>query len=154
MMRTDKSGFSLTELLVSLVITGIIVLMLGAMSNVAFLTYKNLRNRSGVYNDSQFALQLIRENVRQSTTNPTYVNGCLTVVTSSNTFNFYVSGNSLVYSKGSGGCVAPYTPIISGVTNLVFTPNVNSLPLVTVTLSGQKNNVSFNYPQINVARRI
>jgi len=150
MIKTNKKrGFSLIELLIGIIVAGIVILMISAVGTIAYQSYNNLRNQSGVYNDSQFALQLIREGIRQSTSVPTIAGTCLTIVTAASTKYYYTmtSGTtkSLVY--GSNACSsATNEPIISGVTStgFVFTPSVTG-QLVTVALSGTKNGVSFNY---------
>ena len=132
------------EILIGLVVATVIILMVGALSKVAFKSYSDLRKRADVYNDAQFALNLIRESVRQSTAAPTYTSNCLKIVTTASGTNyFYISGTSLVYSGTCGS--ATNKPTISGVTNLVFTPDVSALPLVKVALSGTKNGATFNF---------
>ena len=140
-LMKDKLGYTLTEMLVVLVITGIIVLMVGALGGLAYKSYNRLRNVSGAYNDSQWGLQLIREGVRQSISNPTFASNCLTLVTPNGTTNVYLDATrtNLHYNTTPGGCgTSTSPPIIKGVTNLVFTPNVNNLPQVAVTLTGTK----------------
>jgi prepilin-type N-terminal cleavage/methylation domain-containing protein len=141
-MRNHK-GFTLAELLIGLIVALIVTLMVGALANIAYKSYFDLRNKSGVFNDVQFALQLLEENVRQSSSAPTFASNCLTVVTSTGTRIFYINSNNFVFSTSCGS--ATNTPIIKGVTNLVFTPDLSNLPLIKVALSGIKNGVTFNY---------
>ena len=144
-MKMLKGGVTLTELLVGVVVAAIVVLMVGAIGTIAVKSYNDLRKKSDVYNDAQFALQLIREAVRQSTSAPAIpAANCLQVaVGAANTF-FYIQGIDLVY--GSVSCASAVNkPIITGVTGLVFTPDVGNLPLVIVTLSGTKAGASFDY---------
>lgn len=161
MMRIDrKKGFTLVELLAGVIVGGIVVLMVAALGTIVYKSYNGLRNQSGVFNDSQFALQLIREGVRQSTAAPTTGSSTINIVTAAcSKLNFYIQGSNLVYDYT---CTNPSTgvtttknadTIISGVTSLVFTPNVTALPLVSVTLSGVKYGVTFNY-SIYALRRI
>ena len=58
------------ELMIGILVSGIVVLMVAALGTMAYQSYNNLRHQSGIYNDSQFALQLIREAVRHSTSAP------------------------------------------------------------------------------------
>src|SRR5438128_384808 len=156
LMKYNKTAFTLTEMLVVLVISAIIAMMVSAMSTVAAKAYNDLRNQSGIYNDSQFALQLIREAVRRSyTTIPSPSSTCLTVpLTSTTTDYFYSQGaGNLIFGVTACGDTTATTnrTILSGVTNLVFTPSLTG-SMVSVTLSGKKNNASFSY-SISATRR-
>ena len=145
MMGINKRSFTLTELLAGIAVAAIAILTVGAIGTFSFKTYKDLRNQSSVYNDAQFALELIRESVRQSTSAPVVAGTCLTVTGSAGTLYFYknAAGTSLVY--GSAACSSVTNKIIiSGVTTLVFTPSISS-NLVTVILSGSKSNIPFNF---------
>ncbi len=148
-MISYKRGFSFIELLIVIIISTIVVLMMAAMLNIAYKSYKDLRNQSNVYNDSQYALQLIRENVRQSTSAPTYSSNCLTITANSSTKIFYINGINLVYSTTCGS--STNTPIIKGVSNLTFTPTISG-SLVKIVLNGTKNNINFNY-SLSATRR-
>lgn len=155
-MKMLRSGFSVAELMVGVVVTAIVILMVGAIGTIAVQSYNNLRNQSGVYNDAQFALQLVREAVRQSSTTPSIAGSSLTIVTAScPNIHFYIQGASLVYDHN---CASSPTviadPIISNVTGLTFTAcNSTSNPcstpvngqVIQVALSGTKHGVSFNY---------
>ena len=153
-MNVCKRGFSLMELLIGLVIATIVTLMVGALANIAFKSYNDLRKQSDVYNDSQFALQMIREGVRQSSSAPSVSvvggNNCLTVIKPSVTNYFYIKGSNFVYSSTACDSLTN-TPIIKSVTSLVFTPSISG-NLVTAVLSGTKSGVSFSY-SIKTARR-
>ncbi len=157
----NNKGLSLVELMVGLIVTGIIVLMVAALGSLAYKSYNGLRSNSGVYNDSQFALQIIREAVRRSTGAPTTpTSTCLEVpVTSTTNDYFYRNGtNSLIYSItgpcGNTTSATNRTIISAGVTNLTFTPNVSALPLVNVILSAtNKNGATLYSYSIYVTRR-
>ncbi|MEI6437986.1 MAG: prepilin-type N-terminal cleavage/methylation domain-containing protein [Candidatus Omnitrophota bacterium] len=145
-VRAGKRGFTLAELMVGIVVGLIVILMAAALGSIATGSYRNLRSRADVYNDTQFALQMIRENVRQSSASPTVASNSLTLVTDQcSNVHFYIpSGSStLVYDSTCGGTTKTAVTLISNVT--VFTPDISALPLVRVTLSGSKNGVAFNY---------
>lgn len=160
-MKMRQKGFTLVELVVAIVITAIVVLMAAYIGSVASVSYHDLYNKSNVYADSQSALNLIRESVRQSLGPaegayqlPTVTGGnCLTVTVpitgGTTTTSIHINGTSLVYGSSCGSVTST---LISNVTNLVFTPNVSGLPLVTAALSGSKKGVNFSY-SISVIRR-
>jgi MSHA biogenesis protein MshO len=160
-MIMNHKGFSLVEILITLIVSTIVVLMVASLGTMAYKSYKGLRSNSDVYNDSQYALQVIREAVRQSfTTIPATSSTCLTVPTSAATNDYFYSNGTTGFIFGVTACgntaSASNKTIISGVTNLAFTPTVTSTnmesQLVTVTLSGSKNGLTFNY-SMNVTRR-
>jgi prepilin-type N-terminal cleavage/methylation domain-containing protein len=155
MTHNNQKGFSLVELLVGILVAAIVVLAIGAIGTIAFQSYNGMRNNIGVYNDSQFALQLIREGVRESTTIPGAVPGSLNLNTAGmesinggcTTLHFYIQGGTdLVYDHACGGSpLIMGDPIIKDVSELEFTPTLESGQLVKVILKGKKNGQTFNY---------
>lgn len=166
LMRVDNKAFTFTEILVVLVITAIVVLMIGAMATLSYKFYNGLRTQSDTYNSSLWALQLMRENVRQASSGTLGVPsaGCLTAGSD----NFYLSGdgNSFIYGRGcgsspcvSGNCTGSEPIITCSNSGLTFTPtNTPGSRLVGVVfqtknnLKCTSNGVAFSYT-ISVARR-
>ena len=158
-MKKCAMGFTLTELIVGIVVAAIVVLMVGAIGTIAIQSYNDLRQRSNVYNDSQSALQLIRETVRQSTSVPSVSvvnsNNCLTVPVGVVTNYIHGQGTGLVRDLVYGSsCANVGSTLISGVTvtgPAFFLPSVSG-QVVTIVLNGTKSGVTFNYT-LSTARR-
>jgi prepilin-type N-terminal cleavage/methylation domain-containing protein len=132
-------GFTLSELLIGIVIGAIVILMIFAMGEIASSSYSQLRSKSGVYDDAQYAIDLISGSVRRAAAAPTIPSAhCLKVDAN----YFYVSGgNSLVY--GTVSCTsATNKPIITGVTGLAFDPVLDG-QLVHIDFGGTKSGVQF-----------
>jgi prepilin-type N-terminal cleavage/methylation domain-containing protein len=141
-----KRGFTLTEFMVGIVVGAIVILMIAAIAQIATASYTQLRSRSGVYDDAQFAIDLVTDSVRRAVSASTS-GSCLRIDDTddsvNNPKNFYVNGNSLLY--GTNACGSPTntdTPIITGVSGLTFTPTV-TVDLVHVVLSGTKSGITF-----------
>jgi prepilin-type N-terminal cleavage/methylation domain-containing protein len=162
LIKFGKKGFSLVELLASIIVGGIVILMVAALGTIATKSYKGLRNNSGVYNDSQFALQLIREGVRQSLTpGPTVVssvtlaNNSIQMATATcSKLRFYVIGTTLYYDRTCGALNNNNLLLISGVTNFIPCNSSSSNPpctspvtgqLIGVTLSGVNSGNNYSY---------
>jgi Tfp pilus assembly protein PilW len=142
-----KQGFTITELMVGIVVGAIVVLTIVAIGQVATSSYAQLRNRSSANDDAQFAIDLVTDSVRRSERPAVLSGSCLQVDDTNdlvnNPKNFYANGNSLLY--GTNACGNPTnteTPIITGVMGLAFTPNVTG-QLVHVVLSGTKSGITF-----------
>jgi type II secretory pathway pseudopilin PulG len=143
-----KHGFTITELMVGIVVGAIVVLTIVAIGQVATSSYAQLRSRSGANDDAQFAIDLVTDSVRRSERPVVLSGSCLQIDDTNdsvnNPKNFYVNGNSLLY--GTNACGSPTntnTPIITGVTGLTFTPTVTG-DLVHVVLSGTKRDTNTN----------
>jgi type II secretory pathway pseudopilin PulG len=133
--------------MVGIVVAAIVILMVGTLGSIAYKSYNDLRKHSDVYNDEQFALQMIREAVRQSTSTPTTptANSLAIVTANCSNLRFYTQGTtSLVYDRTCNGIINTAVPIISGVSGIVFAPTVSG-QLVTIAFSGTKAGVTFNY---------
>lgn len=165
MMRFSKKGLSLVELLVGLIVTAIVVMMVAAIGAFAKKSYVAVLNNADVTNDSQFAVQLIREAVRESTGAPTKSSAgsstCLIIPEAPGscpitTYEFFYNvGTSNLFWGTSCSIPSPCSStkgIIFGATGLVFTPDISALPLVSVILSGTESNNAFSY-SINATRR-
>lgn len=155
----NKKGFSLIELLMGVIVAAIVVLMVAALGNISYQSYSSLRSKADVYTDAQFALQLMHESIRQSssaTLLPTaqcLSNCCLT------------AGGKYYYAYPNANVNANYDWVYSSVacnssSNTVIDKSLpnNGFPasgsvftltpsgsLMTVVLGGTKNNVSFSY---------
>jgi prepilin-type N-terminal cleavage/methylation domain-containing protein len=166
-MRTNNQrGFSLAELLVGIIVAAIVILMISAIGTIAYKAYNNLRTNSGFYNDSQFALQLVREAVRQSTKLPSVNGSCLTTFAgvAQNPTYFYTmpQGAPTSFFRSSDACYSTTVSsenIFKGVPNLAFTICGNNIsfpgipacnPVVAgqvlqIALSGSKNGQNFSF---------
>ena len=62
----DKRAFSLTEMLVSIVVAAILVLTIGVISSISTGTYAGLTKEAQVYNDISYGFKLMQNKVRSS----------------------------------------------------------------------------------------
>ncbi len=133
-----RQGFTLTELMVGLVVGAIVILLIFAIGQVGTSFYSQLRSRSGVYDDAQFVIDFISGAVRRAASVPTLPTvHCLQV----DTKYFYITGGNLVYGTASCGS-SVNTAMITGVTGLVFDAGIYG-QRVHVELSGVKGRTAF-----------
>ncbi len=64
-MKT-RSGFSLVELLISLIVAAILVLTAGSLSSISLTAYNKEMNKQGIYNDLSYGLKLLRNRFRNA----------------------------------------------------------------------------------------
>ncbi len=64
-MKNNK-GFSITELLIALLITAILVLIIGILSQIANSSYNKANLQQQIYNDLSYGLKLMQQRVRGS----------------------------------------------------------------------------------------
>ena len=65
--KYKKRAFTLTELLVGLIICAIIILIIGSIAGIAMQSYEKARSESEVYNDLiYYGIELIKNSVRQA----------------------------------------------------------------------------------------
>jgi prepilin-type N-terminal cleavage/methylation domain-containing protein len=126
------NGFSLTELMLGLLIGAIVILMIGSLSQVSVASYQKLRGEGGANDDAYHALDQIQREVRQTTGSISVSGGSSLTV---GTYRFYIQGNSLVYDDSSTGAFTQ--PLIFGICNLAFQPSVSAdQKTVTIRLRG------------------
>ncbi|HAJ57727.1 MAG TPA: hypothetical protein DCL35_08220 [Candidatus Omnitrophica bacterium] len=124
-------AFSLTELLVGLVIGAIIVLIIASIARIGGENSEQLRKRSQVYNDIFFAFDLMKRRVAEAGVVNAYP-GNNTLEADNFRFQRYNS-SALIYRDTNDG--TDHT-ILDGVNNLSFTVSLINGSLVTVSLSG------------------
>ena len=164
-MGFNNKGVSLFELLISLIITGIVVLMFAALGAIAQKSYQGVLDKTDNSNDGTFVMQMIRESVRESTSVPftqSVASGtCLVIPETSSLgtsyYNFYYDnttthsfywGNYCNNSNGhpsnqccpSGSCTSSTLcssnmGIISGATDKPLVFNLNISALPLVTVA-------------------
>jgi prepilin-type N-terminal cleavage/methylation domain-containing protein len=157
-MTQRNQGFTLTEVIVGLVIGGVILLTICVISGTAFSSSENLRREAEVYNDVFFGFNLMNYACRNATTiavdrvNMTLTFGNSTFRTRNN--------RDFIYSDAGGDHA-----IISEVNNLNFSFQCldaggnwsnnncsNASRIFRIILSGDKNAVVFNFSN-DIARR-
>lgn len=62
----NRNGFSLIELLISLIVAAIIVLTAGTLSDIGLITFNKQSSKQAVYNDLSYGLKLIRNRFRNA----------------------------------------------------------------------------------------
>jgi len=169
-----KKGFSLVELLVSLVVASILILMVGVLSSIGNKEYSKVMNTESIYNDISYGFKLMENQVRSSTsmtiqtnpTNPPWESSRLLVKHKKivgAVATFVQGAFGLYQASGSTTKALVYVPDTSipntfetilsisstETLNLTLTPNGNS---VTVKLDGVKNNIPFAIANVILRR--
>ena len=146
----NKNGFSLIELIVSIVIASILVLTVGVLSSTANRSYNALNNKQQIYNDLSYAFKLLQYKVRGSTSiaagnkaSP-WIAGQHFLVGTNNTFGLYQTSGTvkdLVYDVG-GVRETIFSVPQPGTIALSF-PVAITAASVTISVSGVKDNIPF-----------
>jgi len=136
----NTKGFTLTELLIALLVSGIIALTIGIISQISTDSYMNLRREAELYNEIYSGFDLVERSVRRAD-NVSVSGNTLTA----DNLTFQVVGNDLVYADASGN----HAILADG--NFTFVPTLTG-GLVTVNLLGDKHDYRFNQT-IEVVRR-
>lgn len=145
-----KKGFTLVEMLVSLVVAGILILSVGVIASVSNNSFIKLNNKQQIYNDIAYGFKLLQYKVRGSTsiaignqTDP-WISGQHFLV-GSDIFGLYQTNQTttdLIYHNGSKKEIIFSVPQ-PGIVNLSF-PGGISGQSVTVKISGTKNRIPFD----------
>ena len=61
-----KNGFTLVEMLVSLIISSILILMVGVLSEIANGTYNKVKKEQEIYGDISYGIKLLQFKMRNS----------------------------------------------------------------------------------------
>jgi prepilin-type N-terminal cleavage/methylation domain-containing protein len=128
-LKTKSKGFSLVELIISLVVASVLILMVGIISNIAFTSHEDLRKEAQVYDDLEFGVELIKASVRKASsisvvstwTNPPY------------------KGSVLIVDNCA---FAVYQPQGSTTRDLIYIPNV-SQPNTRQTIINKATSLAF-----------
>jgi len=147
-----EKGFTLTELIIGMLIASILILTIGVMSGVGISSYNKLSKQAEAYNDLYFGVDLIERSIRRAHT--------VSVDTTQNTltvdsFIFKADNGDLVYIDTANA--NKRNVIVSGATNLQFVPTNPSTNLYKATISDsirldEKNTIDLNV-SVNVMRR-
>lgn len=138
-MIKKTTGFTLTELLVGLVVGGILILMIGVLSNISLGSYEKMRKEAEVYNDLYYCINLMKHSIRAAKTVNADVN------------NNILTTDNFVFKKNNTDFICTDTTIhsdnilVRGVTDLNFTLGNPSNKLITINLRGKKDKVDFNF---------
>lgn len=62
----NKSGFSLIELLISIIVASIVILTAGGISKISLISYNKELSKQETYNDLSYGLKLIRNRFRNA----------------------------------------------------------------------------------------
>ncbi|MBF0521450.1 MAG: prepilin-type N-terminal cleavage/methylation domain-containing protein [Candidatus Omnitrophica bacterium] len=137
----NKKGFTLTELIVALIVSIVLMMTVGAIASIGNDSYSNLMKEANIYNDVYFGLDLIQSLSHKATTiSVDTVNKTLTIdklVFSvskkkiTDTVSDFIYTNTLTNAQ---------TILFSGVGNLSFVPSLSADgKIVTASLSGTKS---------------
>lgn len=147
-----KKGFTLTEMIIGMLITSILILTIGVMSSTGVSSYSKLGKQAEAYNDLYFGVDLIERSIRRAHT--------VSVDTTQNTltvdsFIFKADNGDLVYIDTANA--NKRNVIVSGATNLQFVPTNPSVGLYKAIINDsikldEKNTIDLNV-SVNVMRR-
>jgi hypothetical protein len=160
MKMLSVKALTMVELLVVVVISSILVLMVGSLSQVAFTSHEEVRKEGAEYSDIFYGFNLLTYSVRNASTVNT-TNG-LTLISDSGNINPY-NRTFKTYNNTDLGFTDSNKPnyvniIIKGVSGLNFNfccednsgncsvnnCSINSNKRFHITLNGTKDNEPFN----------
>ena len=152
----DKRAFSLTEMLVSIVVAAILVLTIGVISRISTGTYASLTKEAQVYNDISYGFKLMQNKVRGSgnhiiikSVSGSWVSSRLEV--GKHTFGIFQNGSNREFSYDDGlKREVIFSVQSSGVLNLTFSSVTNDT--ATVRLDGEKDKIKFDMSTIILRR--
>ena len=144
----NKNGFSLVEVLVSIVIASILILTIGIISSIANGTYNKLSKEQSIYNDISYAFKLMQNKIHMSSTlavgsNPSPWITNQHFVVDGGTFGLYqtsATAKDLIYV--SGGTTETLLTVPQPGT-ITLSMAITSGKYITITLSGKKDNIPF-----------
>ena len=143
-----------------MLVSGIIILTIGIISQISTDSYMKLRREAELYNEIYSGFDLVERSVRGA--NQVAVNGNTLSVYSPEinyspenvhkpeyNFTFEIQGNAFGYTNELTGM---YHKILDGVDGLSFAVSNISDTLFTVDIAGEKDDIPFNL-SANVTRR-
>ena len=158
----NKNGFSLIELLVSIIVASILVLMIGVLSSIANSSFNKVNNEQQIYNDISYGFQLIQNQVRISPTlSITAASGSWVsprVSVSAGSFGIYrnttysPATREFSYDNGTTREAILSVPDPNNSSAVLDLTAALSTNAITVTITGTKNNIPFNM-QTTVTKR-
>jgi len=154
-----KKGFTLAELLVTMVISAVLILMVGAISQIAFSSHDQTRKEGDVYSDLFYGLSRMSFSVRKAST-----------LSLDNTWPLPWVSNMLIVDNSAFGLYRP----VGGKIKFVFVPDKTNPGVreniiedldtmsfafilngksVNVNVQGTKDNEQFNISNFVATRR-
>ena len=150
-MRNEK-GFSLVELLVSIIVAAILILTTGVLSSIANRSYYKFNSEQQIYNDISYGFKLMQNKVRSAASmskittkpNPPWVNGEQLVIGTA-AFGLYqaAGGTKRDFAYSANGTAETEAIFSVPDANLTLTIDSISAKSVTITLSGKKDTIPF-----------
>ena len=149
----NVKGFTLTELVIALLVSGIILLTIGIISQISTDSYMRLRQEAEVYNEIYSSFDLVERSVRRENSTIVVDNTTLdaSILTADGLTFFRVPIGNSTYNFTYSDSAENHT-ILANATNLTFNAALTNDALVTFNLTGEKHKVPFNLT-IDVTRR-
>ena len=161
MKRAGPKGFTIVEMLITLIISVVFLFAILAIFNIGQSSYSKMKNESQVEADAYFAFELMKNSLRrtygtvavENWTNPPWIYPVLVVGNSA--FGLYQGSSGqpirFVYLKDKTQTNNQDILLsdLSSDTILTFTPNGN---MITAQLSGKKGKNSFSVSMSAVKR--
>jgi prepilin-type N-terminal cleavage/methylation domain-containing protein len=156
----SPKALTMVELLVALVISSVLILMVGAISNIAFSSHTQLKNENDVYSDLFYGLSRLTFLAHKASaltldnTWPTPPWGPNMLIVDNSAFGLYQPVGEKIYfvfvPDKTNQTVRE--PLLTQADTMSFTitPNGKS---VTLQIQGTKNNESFTVSNFVVTRR-
>lgn len=149
-----KRGYTLTELIIGMLISSILILTIVVMSTTAVSSHHYLSKEAEAYNDLYYGVDMIERSIRRA--QDVSVDTTQNILTADN-FIFRIDQGDLVYFDTANSNKRNVIINGTGATNLQFVPSsadpesYTAVISDTITLSGGKTaNLAVN---LNVTRR-
>ena len=148
----SENGFSLVELLVSMLCASVLILAVGVLSSMANSSFNKLSSKQQIYNDISYGFKLLQFKVRNSNSivpgnklPPWIANQHFLIDNGNGVFGLYQTNaavTDLVYDDGVHKETIFSVPQ-PGTVSLSF-PVAMTNQAVTISLSGTKDNIPFD----------
>jgi len=165
-LRMMKKGFTLTEMIIGMLITSILILTIGVMSSTGISSYSKLRKQAEAYNEIYSAVSFIEHSVRGAK-NISLADNTLTAKGLKDPSNLIYDctitrvdpDNNLMYNLIYNDTLGHTSTIVNDVANLTISPSndfsndklLNATINGTIILDGNKPS-NFSLP-FSVMRR-
>lgn len=131
--RDSRSGFTIVELMMCIVISAILALTMGTMLYYIFVAWRNNSDQVEIQRDATFAMDMLSRNIRPASFSQISTPNSRTLNIGSKSFSWDgVSGSSLNYDPDTSASSDEIELIRDRVTSLEF---INNSPSKSITIN-------------------